>query len=286
MKKEFFKTIYRFLRDMTFHYFEHNCPIMAAGMSFFGLMSLIPLVLIAVSILGYMLGSFDSAQQFVANLLTENFPSSAKKTLEDIYTIISSPDRGLVNGLSLLGLVWSGMRFFNILQGVLNVIWVGAKQRNFFISKVFGFLIFMAAGALFWLSYGFSLITAGINELNTSEIIAIGIGRIWWTIELIAPFLSLLIMLYFVYIVIPNVKVSFRAAFIGAFFSAFFIEVSKRIFNFIIFQFNAYGNVYGPLVGFIVFVSWVYISMQIILWGAELGSQCQRMFFSKANKQA
>jgi membrane protein len=286
MKKERFKTAYRFVRGTTLHYYDHNCPLMAAGMAFFGLMSLMPLILLGVSILGYMVGSFENAQQFVAGLLMGNFPSSTEKALKDIYTIISSPSRSLINGLSLLGLIWSGTKFFNILQGVLNMIWVGAKQRSFFIARAFGFMIFAAAGVFFWISYAFSLATAGINELNVNDIIAISINRIWFTIEIIAPFISLLIMLFFIYVVIPNVRVSFRAAFIGSFFSAFFIEISKRIFNIIIFKFNAYGNIYGPMAGFIIFVTWVYISMQIILLGAEFGSQCQSMFFSKANKQA
>lgn len=284
-KNRFFSTAHYFLQGAIFNYVQHNCPILAAGMSFFGLMSLIPLVILGVSILGYVIGSSEVAQEFVAKLLSENFPSSAQKMLEDIYTIISSPDRVLINSISFLGLIWSGTRFFNILQGVLNVIWVGAKQRHFLISRAFGFLIFASAGVFFWLSYGFNLITTGINELNTSEIIAISIGKIWFLIELIAPFLSLTIMLFFVYTVIPNAKVSIRSALIGALFSALFIEISKRGFNFVILKFNAYGAVYGPLAGFIIFISWLYISMQILLLGAEIGSKCQSMFFSKTDKE-
>ncbi|MGB9598102.1 MAG: YihY/virulence factor BrkB family protein [Candidatus Poribacteria bacterium] len=285
IKSKYFSIAYQFLRGTILHYLQHNCPLMSAGMSFFGLMSLIPLVIIAVSILGYVIGSSEIAQQFVAKLLSENFPSSAQKILEDIYAIISSPDRNLVDGISFLGLIWSGTRFFNILQGVLNIIWVGAKQRRFLLSRAFGFLIFAFAGIFFWLSYGFNLITAGIDKLNTSEIMAISIGKIWFLIELIAPFLSLLIMLFFVYTIIPNVKVSVKSALIGASFSAFFIEISKRGFNFAILKFNAYGAVYGPLAGFIIFITWLHISMQILLLGAEIGSQCQSMFFSKTNKE-
>ena len=56
---------------------------MAAGMSFFGMLSLIPLTLLGVSLLGYFLNS-DDAQQFVSRLLLENFPKSAENILNQI----------------------------------------------------------------------------------------------------------------------------------------------------------------------------------------------------------
>ena len=271
MKNKHIHKLIRLFRVTILQFAKHNCQLMAAGMSFFSVMSLIPLVLIGVSTLGYVVGSSEKAQQYMTKILTDNFPTSAEEILDDIYIIITSPERNIINGLSLLGLAWSGMRFFNILQTVLNSIWVGATQRRFFWGNAVAFLIFVAAGAFFWISYGFNWILKVINELSNHNVIAFDVSRIWFIVGIVVPFIAMLIMIFFVYTVVPNVKVSVKAALIGSVFSAFFIELFKCFFNFVMMSFNSYGAVYGPLAGIIMFMSWLYTSMQILLLGAELG---------------
>ena len=255
-------------------------------MSFFGIMSLIPLVLVGVSTLGYVIGSSEKAQQFMAMLLTENFPTSAEEILKDIYSIIASPERNIINGLGLLGLAWSGMRFFNILQIVLNSIWAGAIQRRFFRGKAIAFLIFMSAGAFFWVSYGFNWILTAINKLYDHNMITFDISGVWLVLGTIVPFIATLIMIFFVYVVVPNTKVCLKSALIGSVFASFFIELFKRIFNFAMMSFNHYGAVYGPLAGIIMFMSWLYMSMLILLFGAEFGSQYQLLFSNSTTNDA
>jgi membrane protein len=264
-------------------YNKHNCANMAAGMSFYGLMSLIPLVIVAVSTLGYIIGSSESAQQFVSKILYEYFPVSAKEILNQIDAIITSPERSIINGLSLIGLIWSGMKFFNILQSVLNSIWVGASQRRFLWGNVTVFLIFMAAGFFFWLSFAFNWLLKGINELNLG--ILNNLSIFWLTVKFMIPFITLMIMTFLSYLFIPNAKISIRSALIGSVFTSVFLELYKWAFGAIIVNFGNYGKVYGSLAGIIIFMSWLYMSMSILLIGAELGSQCQRMFFDDAIKQ-
>jgi len=279
--RKILEKIWKLLWNTLIKYGQHNCSLMAAGMSFFGLLSLIPLTLLGVSLMGYILGSSESAQEFMLKLLKENFPTSAKEILDQINHIIASPQRALINGLSLLGLMWSGMRFFHIMQGVLNRIWIGATQRPFFIGRFFAFLIFIISGLLFWFSFILTSLMIWISNLNIAFMgLKIRDFRIlWFAIELITSLVSWSFMLFLVYFFVPHTKVSSKAAIIGAVFAAVFIMVSKYVFGFIMVTFNVYGRVYGSLASFIIFMSWLYLSMIILLFGAELGSQCQGVFF-------
>ena len=271
----------RILRRAVDSYGRNNCPAMAAGMSFFGLLSLIPLVIIAVSALGYVIGSSETARDFMAKALEDNFPSSAAEMIEIIYGIIASPERSLINGLSLFGLVWSGMRIFNILQSVLNSIWVGATPRKFYTEKAIAFLIFLAAGAFFWFSFAVQWLLTAIRKIDyLNSLIIIDISGFWVAIEYITPLISLVIMTFLVYMFVPHADVNWKGALIGAIFSALFLEAFKRLFSFIVLRFSNYGSVYGPLAGIIIFISWLYTSMQIFLLGAELASQCQSLLFT------
>jgi len=258
---------------------------MAAGMSFFGVLSLVPLALIGVSVLGYVLGSSDAAQKFVYNLIFEYFPNIAMDILNQIHEVIKSPDRGLITGLSFIGLVWSGIRFFYILQNVLNNVWVGARQRWFLIARATAFLIFIAAGALFWASFLFRSLLTTIRKVNIAGISLENISWLWWIVELLTPLIASIIMVFLVYMFVPYARVSFRAAFIGSCFTAVVTEIVKMAFSYIIVNFSNYGVIYGPLAGLIIFMTWVYISMQVLLLGAELGSQCQSMFFPSQEEE-
>ncbi len=282
MEKGWHRRFWRIVWKTPVQFHHHNCRVMAAGMSFFGMMSLIPLTLLGVSMLGYVLNSSGDAQLFVSKLLLENFPASAAGMLDQINTIIASPGRTFINGLSLLGLMWSGIRFFNILQRVLNTIWVGASQRKFFRGRATALVIFVVAGMLFWASFVFTSLMVTARELDIS-LSGVALGELhgfWFTVELLTQLIASTVVLLLVYLFVPHTRVSLRAAAIGAASAAVFLHLSKWIFSLIMVRFDVYGQIYGPLASFIMFMSWLYLSMNIILLGAELGSQCQEVFFN------
>jgi len=270
------------MRDTITQFNQHNCLVMAAGMSFFGIMSLIPLVLLGVSALGYVLRSSDTAQQFMTQLLSKSFPRSSGEILKQINVIIASPERALVDWLALLGLIWSGMNFFGILQRVLNSIWIGATQRQFIWGKITAFLIFVAAGMFFWASFVISWLGSAIDMLNSEGIALSIVSGVWLIVRLliaIIAFAASTIMIFLVYSLVPHGKVSLKAAYVGSVFATVLLDLSKWFFNFVMMKFDVYGRVYGPLAGIIIFISWLYLSMGILLLGAELGSQCQKIYF-------
>ena len=263
------------------NYGRRNSPVMAAGMSFFAMLSLIPMTILAVSLLGYFLGSSEEAQQFVSKTLWENFPTSAEEILEQINAIITTPKRKIVNSLSLLGLMWSGMRFFNILQRVLNDVWIGATQRRFLRGRLAAFFTFAIAGFLFWLSFIFTSYMTAVRELDiTVGMITLSTSPgMWFIMEYAIAFGASTLMIFLVYLIVPHAAVSLRSALIGAVFAAVFLQLSRWGFGLIMVKFDVYGQVYGPLAGFIMFMSWLYLSMTIFLLGAELGSHCQELVF-------
>lgn len=102
--------------------------------------------------------------------------------------------------------------------------------------------------------------------------------------EWLTPLVTSTVILLLVYLFIPHTKVSLRSAAIGAAFATIFLQLASRGFSLVMVRFDVYGRVYGPLTSFIIFMSWLYLSMTIILLGAELGSQCQEVFFHKERK--
>lgn len=105
------------------------------------------------------------------------------KYIREIIYVIASPNRDIINGIGLARLIWSGSKFFSILQSVLNSIWVGAKQRWFIIAKAIAFLIFIASGIFFWASFLFRSLISAIRGINIAGIAFGNVGWFWWFLK-------------------------------------------------------------------------------------------------------
>jgi len=189
-------------------------------------------------------------------------------------------------------------QFFNTLQGVFNNIWVEAEtQRRFRLGrlgrflwsrlgrilwgKTAAFVVFVIAGLIFWVSFILHHLVAAFMELDM-VILGVKLSRLrmlWLTLGFIVPIFISMSMIFLVYIFVPRVRVSVKAAISGAAFAAVFLQISRFAFSFMIVKFNLYGKVYGPATSFVIFMMWLYLAMNMILLGAELGAQCQEVLF-------
>jgi len=304
MVKRIYQKAKQIIIDTLSKFDGHGCPVMAAGMSFFAMLSLIPLTLLGISVLGYVLGSSERAQQFVYQLLSENFPERASEVLERINSVVAAPERAIFNGLGLLGLLWSGLEFFSMLQGVLNKVWVIDSKKRFFLGRFGEFLwsrlgsflwgkmvalvVFAIAGLLFWVSFllDYFVGVASQWDLRIGSLALRDFRLFWVALASLAPTGVWIVMIFLIYVLVPRVRVSSKAALLGATFSAILIQALRAAFSFIIVRFNMYGNVYGPLATVIVFMSWTYLAMNILLLGAELGAQSQEIIFKQETETA
>jgi len=257
---------------------------MAAGLAYFGLLALVPLLIIGLSVMGYMLGSSDEARQFITELLKDNFPESAVTLVKTIDELIASPGRHFTEGLGLAGLLWAALRFFSLLERVLSSIWVGDIRRKFIYRKTIPIIAFCLAGVLFWLSfiyYSVISMTKGLQLPLPSSISSYDLHWLWQLLRMISLFITSVIIFFLIYDFMPGSEVSSRASFVGAIFAGLFWEISKVGFNWAMKQFNIYSRTYEPLYGslaaLILLMLWVYISMIVLLLGAEIGSAYQEV---------
>jgi membrane protein len=68
-----------------------------------------------------------------------------------------------------------------------------------------------------------------------------------------------------------------RHIWLGAAIAAILFEASKILFVWYLGQFTNYTLVYGPLASAIALLLWIYISSLILIFGAEIGSEHQKL---------
>lgn len=256
---------------------EDECSLKAAAMAFFGLLSLFPIVLAAVSILATTLAGNAAALQGFENFVQQFFPgrtgqdvSLAMKSAVD--KIADGPNVTFLGLVALASLIWSGRAYFATLADVLNSVWPGAKARSFWQNQVALWSTFAGAGVLWLLSTITTFLLAFAN-LILRYLPAFFREALPW-IEIasrLSAFLLTVLMFWLLYRFLPNVEGRRRKRLVwgAALLASVLWESAKVGFTNFLGNLDRYQAIYGSIAGVVVTLMWIYVSSLIILLGAE-----------------
>ena len=253
---------------------QDNATDMAGSIAYFGILSIFPLLLGIISILGFFLPS-EAVQRQVFQFIEANLPASIDLVGQNISHIIRL--RGTVGIASLLGLFWSGSAIFGAIGRVMNRAWGIQKRRPFYLRKLRNTILALGTSILFFLSLGLTSFSAIIplTELRVMERF----------MSLVSPPLGLLVtftVFSLIYMFMPNIKTPWRHIWPGALFTAILFETVKNLFIYYLANFASYELVYGSLASVIILLVWIYLSAYILIIGAEFISEYSRMHGSSS----
>jgi membrane protein len=247
---------------------EQHGPLMASAVGFWALLSIPPLLLLGVALLGQLLGSSDEAfrrvMQYARTLL-----SGETEYLHDLLQEVIR-NRGPVGTIGFAVLAWTGTQALVTLENALNAQW-GVPVRHFLISRLLALCILVIVSALFLTS---TLVTGWITAISQWSIPWLGwrlerIPFLWQVAGYLVPLLLTLTMFALLYRVLPNVPVSGRAAWAGAAIAAPAWEAAKVGYAWFLARFTDYPAIYGSLHAFVGLVLWIYYASVILLLGSE-----------------
>lgn len=250
---------------------------MAAAISFYAILSVIPLFLVFMSISGYILHSSKHALEAVIMLMWRTSPVA----LADGFKILSDlmEQKAVFGAIGILGLTWAASRIFSVVEDSMNIVWKVPKKRAFWHSKTIT-LILVPVTVLFMLSsLAFTALYAMAKNI---EIPLLGwkLSQAHWISQLlviISPLILGMIMFYLTYRIIPNRKTSGKAAFIGAVCASVMWELAKYVFDIYIRHYGNFQKTYGSFATIVVTLIWIYYSAFILLIGAEIGSNYEEI---------
>jgi membrane protein len=236
---------------------------LAAGLAFFFLICMIPLVLLGVSVVGFVL-SGEQAEQEVVGQLARNFPVYRREISRALLAIVAH--RRISGILGTVILVFFSTQLFSasrlVMHRVLGVRQGGGFLRNFALDalmvtllSVFLFLGTVATWVVEWIQ-AFVLEPAHVSTR-------------WIEAAWIALSLGISTsMLYLGYRHLPRRRVRPGAALAGALLASVLWEIAKRLFRLYIRNVGLYGQVYGPLGVLVAFVMFVYYTCVVFVLGA------------------
>ena len=264
--------VYRTVREMG----ADDATHMAAGVAYYAVLSLFPLTVGLISLLGLVLNS-EVLEGEIFGFFQIYLPGSKELLASNVEARGSI--RGFLGIISFLGLFWSASLLFGAISRAVNRAWDIHRDRPFYIDKLRHILMAFSVAPLFLMSIG---TTAALQFLGTHDVPVI--GRFEFldnnVINLLTrplPFLFSLTIFLLVYKFTPNTQTYWRYVWPGALLAAVMFEVFKSAFVFYLDHFAHYEEVYGSLASVIVLLAWTYFSGLILIAGAEFSSEYERM---------
>ena len=276
---------FRFLKDWIWtaiqNFGEHNCGQLAASISYYVLFSIFPLLIFLVALAGVFLN--EDAQAEVVDEVMSAVPlteGGGREDIENAVDAVSGPSGQAVGLIALVGMAWAASSMFSAIRRSLNIIFGGkASARPFVqaklvdISLVLGVGLFL--GTSIFVTAVLRVIRARSEDLAAAGDLSEELGFLWTLGLLAIPFLFSFAAFMFLYTIIPAKNGTLQSAIPGAFIAALAFELVKNLFGFYVENFSNFDVVFGSLGAVAAFLFWVFISSQIMLFGAELSRAFQ-----------
>jgi membrane protein len=244
---------------------------LAAQTSYFLFYSLFPILLFSVPLLSL---AGDRQQTFLslATRLGSAAPPEAvaliQTALHDVVFVRAAPSLISVGGLIAL---WAGVSVFSSLINAFNRAGAVHETRPWWRTTLLS-LAFVVGGGLTMMTativllFGHALVRTAANAvgLGTSAIAIWSVGQEVIAVALVVAVGSV------TFRVLPNQRVSWRQATIGSVAATVLWLVATAGFRVYVAHFSNYNKAYGSIGAVIVLLSWIYLSMVSVLFGAEL----------------
>ena len=256
---------------------EDQLTTWAAALTYFGILSLFPMMLALVSVLG-VIG--PSATQPLLDQLNTVAPGPAKEILTNVLTSLESNKGGSTVALiiGLAAAIWSASGYIAAFMDASNNVWDVPEGRPIWkklpvrLGTTIILLVLLTITSL-------AIVFTGPAAKEIGDII--GLGDTFVSIWGIAkwPVLLLLVsfMISLLYWACPNVKQpGFPWVTPGGLFAVVLWLIASALFALYVANFSSYNKTYGSLGGVIVFLIWLWITNIIVLLGAELNAEMER----------
>ncbi|MEU4333771.1 YihY/virulence factor BrkB family protein [Micromonospora lupini] len=250
----------------------------AAALTYYGVLSIFPGLLVLISILG-LLGT--SATNGVRDTVNQAVPNdSIQKIIEGAITQAQGSG-GLASVAAIIGLLaafWSASGYIGAFMRASNSIYDVPEGRPIWKTLPIRLGVTAVVGALLLASAVIVVFTGRLAE-TVGDVV--GLGSTAVTVWDVAkwPVLLLLVSLMFaiLYWASPNARHGgFRWVSPGGVLAVVIWLVISGLFALYVSNFGSYNKTYGALAGVIIFLIWLWLSNIAILLGAEFDAELER----------
>ncbi len=252
----------------------HDCLLLAAGLAFYTILSLFPLLLGVTAIFGPLLAGTDLQQQLIASV-GNAFPGSAD-LITRTFNEVARGQR-TIGVVSLVTLILSASQIFVGIRRALNRAWGVTHTHSFLHRRLLEAAMLGSVILLVLASWAAVALFSALRPLLPPDLAVPGSGPVAAAVTALTSFTLSFGVFALLYRFVPKANVSWADVRLGALLAAILFEAGKYAFSWYLTGFARYSLIYGSLGTTIVFLMWSYLSALILLLGAELTAEYARL---------
>ena len=275
-------SISHIFRRAGFNFLSSNGTDSAAALTYFTVLSIFPGLLAFVSLLG-IVGQGQESATVILEFLQENAP-------QQMYSIVENPIRQLTNGqgagiallIGILSALWSASGYISSFGRAINRIYGVREGRPVWVLIPFNMLITTAVVVLAVLMMLMLLLGVDVLNIIGSHLpphVDIELVKVLWLNgRWVLIFLAAVGLIAMLYTATPNIRhEKMRRMSPGAFVALTGMALGGFGFTLYTDNFSKYNATYGLIGGVIVMLLFTWIMNNMLLYGAHLDAEIERM---------
>jgi membrane protein len=246
-------------------FFADRGPHLAAMIAYFALLSLVPLIFLALALLG-LFGRADESTYLVREL-NAVLPSAS---IEQIVRVVNdirdnAATLGIIGGVFLL---WTSLSLFSVLESAFNIVY-GRPNRTFLHGK--GIAVVVMLGTLITLFVGLVIGTVGFRLLHDAAPGFVGNEWVGYFLSLVISTGAVFVFLVSTYYLLTNAELSVREVLPGAILSSILLQVSFQALPlYVALSQRDEVLTLRALGAPVILLIWLYVMANAIVFGAEI----------------
>jgi YihY family inner membrane protein len=254
-------------------YGDDNGGSLAALLTYYGFLSVFPLLLVLVTILGIVAGTHAGLEKHIVNSALSQFPVIGNELGKNIKTLHDNSPAGLTIGI--LGLIWGGTGVCQSAQYTMAQVWnIPKVKRPGFLPRLGRSGLLLAVGAIFLVvSSGL----AGVATFSGSRAVALRIGG-----ALLVAVVDVALFVIVFRILTPS-SIPGSDLWRGAVVAGIVWAVLQTVGGFLMdHELRHTSQVYGFFAIVLGTLWWIYLAAQIVVYAAELNVVRARRLYPRS----
>lgn len=267
---------------------EANASRMSAAMTYYTMLSLAPLLLIAIAIAGYVFDNQAIESAILQNVRAFTTPDIAN-TVAAVMRNASEPSSGLLaSTISLVVLFYAASGIFTQLSDTLDEIWQVPKADRrgikFNVQKrMIGVAMVLVAGVLLIGSLTLDTVLACLNQWLEGTYPTL---RTWLGLaDRGLSFVLIPLVLSLIFCFFPSQKIRWSDCLPAAGLTAVLMVASRYFINLYL-KFSSTSELYGAAGSLVVLLIWVYVIGLVVFFGAGFSCAWTKTFGETRNEES
>jgi membrane protein len=254
-----------FLKGIKGELSQDGVTDIAAGVTYYGALSLFPFLLFLVALASVVIAPSD-AERLVDQLRTVA-PGAVAEILGERIRQLGQDQNATLVGFGALGAIWAASGGVMALMRALNTAYDVREGRPFWKVRGIALLMTVVAGALALVA---ALVAVAAAPLADRIGGPLGLAIGW--LRLPVAGLVMMFLWALLYYVLPDVEQKFKFITPGSVGGVVLWVIASWGFSKYVAHFGSYDKTYGALGGVIVLFLWMWISALVMLVGAEVNA--------------